>query len=98
MTKLTRRKFLRGLGVVALARWLPRLPGSIETVKVKHWLHPTQERIDEFAELLQSQNIAHLDYFNISAGKVRARCEELLVQGLDRQSAWVQAVMEMSNG
>ncbi len=53
-------------------------------------------RISDFAALLANQSIPRLDNYGISSGRVRARIEELQAahQGLSREAAFTQAVME----
>jgi phage-related protein len=55
----------------------------------------TQSMAD-FAAMLANQSIPRLDTFGISSGKVTARIEELMKanQGMTRESAFMQAVME----
>lgn len=54
------------------------------------------DRVSDFALLLANQSIPRLDNFGISSGKVRARIKELQEQteGLSRETAFMQAVME----
>jgi hypothetical protein len=54
------------------------------------------DRVADFSLLLANTSIPRLDNFGISSGKVRARIKELQDQteGLSRESAFMQAVME----
>lgn len=54
--------------------------------------------MEEFALLLANQSIPRLDTFGISAGRVRARIEELVetVPGMTRETAFMQATMEQA--
>lgn len=56
------------------------------------------EAMEEMALLLANQSIPRLDTFGISAGKVRERIKELTagINGLDRESAFMQATMEQA--
>jgi hypothetical protein len=53
--------------------------------------------LEQFALLLANQSILRLDTFGISAERVRERLEELQteIQGLDRQTAFVMATLEI---
>ncbi|MCP4540595.1 MAG: hypothetical protein GY832_25950 [Chloroflexi bacterium] len=54
------------------------------------------DRVSDFALMLANQSIPRLDNFGISSGKVRARIAELqaTTQGMTREAAFMQAVME----
>lgn len=54
--------------------------------------------MENFALLLANQSIPRLDTFGISSGVVRSRIEELQkeTQGLSRETAFMQAVMEQA--
>ena len=54
------------------------------------------ESMENFALTLANQSLPRLDSFGISAGAVRSRIEELMAatEGLSREQAFMQAVME----
>jgi phage-related protein len=54
------------------------------------------DSMENFNAMLANQSIPRLDSFGISSGAVKARIEELTegIDGLDRETAFMQAVME----
>ena len=57
-----------------------------------------QQAFEEFTLLLSNQSIQRLDTFGISAARVRQRIRELqkAQEGLDRQTAFVQATLDIA--
>jgi hypothetical protein len=57
------------------------------------------DRVENFSLLLANQSLPRLDSFGISSGKVRSRIQELqaATEGLTREQAFMQAVMEEGN-
>lgn len=71
-----------------LSEMAVRLGGAMGTDAV--------ESMDSFAAMLANQSIPRLDTFGISSAAVRGRIDELMAstQGLTREEAFLQAVME----